>query len=253
LKSVAKSFELKCEFYEKEILRIEKTITEKDREFALLEMQFSKANYDNDQLNKTNENLIYDNKFMMEEIGSLKKILKKIDDWKLKIFHIMRDEIIEKEVLRNIVSDFPNYNEIKENFKFLNKNINEISNINLNYSGNLGKEYMLSSFNNHNNNPNFNNNRDRGGKLNFEEKYFNCGSNRNNININNNNRPSNINNRPERDFNSIERNFIDNINNVNNNDNYEEKFEQEKSPQRVYLEEKVIFNYNYNFNFNFNL
>jgi hypothetical protein len=30
------------------------------------------------QLNKTNENLISDNKFMMEEIGSLKKILKKI-------------------------------------------------------------------------------------------------------------------------------------------------------------------------------
>ena len=40
-------------------------------------MQLSKANYDTDQLNKTNENLIGDNKYMMDEIGSLKKVLKK--------------------------------------------------------------------------------------------------------------------------------------------------------------------------------
>jgi len=109
LKSVAKSFEIKSEFYENEISRISKTVVEKDREFALLEIQLSKANYDNDQLKKTNENLISDNKFMMEEIGSLKKILKKIDDWKLKIFHLMREEKIEKEILRNIISDFPSY------------------------------------------------------------------------------------------------------------------------------------------------
>jgi hypothetical protein len=215
-----------------------------------LELQLTKANYDNDQLNKTNENLISDNKFMMEEIGSLKKILKKIDDWKLKIFHLMRDEVIEKEILRNIISDFPNYNEIKENFKFFNKNINEISNINLNNSGNLVKEYMLSSFNNHNHNNNINYHYDNNLKINrggnFEERYYNSGSSRNNNNINNRiNNNNNTNYKPEKDFNSIERNFIENVKKININDNFEEKFEQDKSPKRIYLEENVNFIINF--------
>ena len=217
MKSVAKSFEIKSEFYENEISRISKTVVEKDREFALLEIQLSKANYDNDQLKKTNENLISDNKFMMEEIGSLKKILKKIDDWKLKIFHLMREEKIEKEILRNIISDFPSYKEIKENFENLNKNnFNEISNINhinhLNMSGTIGKEYLLSSFNKHDNNIK----RER--ERNFsEEKYYNP-----NRNIANNNLP-------EKDVGYF-------------NNRLEEKFEQGKSPQRQrkYLEDKVI-------------
>jgi hypothetical protein len=214
-----------------------------------LELQLTKANYDNDQLNKTNENLISDNKFMMEEIGSLKKILKKIDDWKLKIFHLMRDEVIEKEILRNIISDFPNYNEIKENFKFFIKNINEISNINLNNSGNLVKEYMLSSFNNHNHNNNINYHYDNNLKINrggnFEERYYNSGSSRNNNNINNRINNNNTNYKPEKDFNSIERNFIENVKKININDNFEEKFEQDKSPKRIYLEDNVNFIINF--------
>lgn len=190
---------------------------EKDREFALLEMQLSKANYDIDQLNKTNENLIGDNKFMMEEIGSLKKVLKKIDEWKLKIFHLMREDKIEKENLRNIISDFPNYKEIKENLEIFNRNINEISNINqLNMSGTIGKEYLLSSFNNHN----------MAGNFNFDERerYYNPP------------RSSNIarNNIPEKDF--REREYF----NIMNNNKFEEKFLTEKSPGKRYLEDKVF-------------
>ena len=181
-----------------------KSLAEKDKEYDLLEIQLGKTNYDLDQTNKTNENLISENKYMMEDIGSLKKVLKKIDDWKLKIFHLMREDKIEKEILRNIISDFPSYKEIKENFENFNKNnFNEISNINYLNKSTLEKDYLLSSFNNHNR-----------GK--FEEKYYN--SSRNNI--------------PEKEIQYY---------NSERNGNKEEKIFQEKSSQRRFMEEKVTY------------
>jgi len=81
---------------------------------------------------------------MMEEIGNLKKMLMKIDNWKLNFYnYIYQHDHFEKEILKCMLSDFPSYSELKENFESL-KNLN----CKYNYqSNNYPKEYLLSSFN----------------------------------------------------------------------------------------------------------
>jgi len=90
---------------------------------------------------------------MMEEIGNLKKILMKIDDWKLNFFnYVYKHDYLEKEILKCMLSDFPSYSELKENFETL-KNFN----YRLNYqsNNNYSKEYLLSSFNSNSKNVEF--------------------------------------------------------------------------------------------------
>lgn len=102
--------------------------------------------------------MIFENKLMMDEIGSLKRVLKKIDDWKKKIFDILRYESLDRELLKALISDFPSYNEIKENYEsFKNLNYKHLNNDSLNANF-LGKDYLLSSFNSYHNYNSFLNN-----------------------------------------------------------------------------------------------
>lgn len=130
-------------------------LVNKDSEISLLEKQINKANFDNDQICKTNESLIIENKFMMEEIGNLKKILMKIDDWKLNFYnYIFKHDYLEKEILKCMLSDFPSYSELKENFESL-KSFNYRHNY---QSNNFPQEYLLSSFNSNSKTNEFNKN-----------------------------------------------------------------------------------------------
>ncbi len=130
---------------------MQNTIINKDADFVFLEKQLNKSNFDYDQICKTNEGLIHENKQMMEEIGSLKKILKKIDEWKNNLFnYILKQDYPEKDILKGMLIDFPTYSEIKENYESL-KNFNYRHNQNSNIY-NRGGDYLLSSFNSYSKN-----------------------------------------------------------------------------------------------------
>lgn len=139
-----KAYKEKSEFFEVEISKLKKELINKDAEISLLEKQLNKSNFDNDQMCKTNESLIIENKFMMEEIGNLKKILMKLDDWKTNLYnYLYKYDNLEKEILKSMLSDFPSFSELKEKFESLNS-YHQRLNYQFNYNP---KEYLLSSFN----------------------------------------------------------------------------------------------------------
>jgi len=110
----------------------------------MLEKQINKANFENDQIIKTNENLLLENKIMKEEIGALKRLLNKIEEWKIIFFNYsIKHEQLDKEVLKNMLSDFPSSQIIEnyETFKYTGYKQNHHNN-----SMN-SREYLLSSFN----------------------------------------------------------------------------------------------------------
>jgi len=145
IKSVIHAFETKSVFYEKEFSYLQQELLNKNSKLSLLENQLNKTNFENEQQNKSNESLIQENKLLIDEIKILKSILKKTDDWKIRLFdYILKQDHVEKKVLKSMLYDFPSYLDIIENKETLKKNNRQNDRLN-----NFSRDFHLSSFNNH--------------------------------------------------------------------------------------------------------